>query len=879
MKSFQFSVFLIAALLMALLPACGPTQQPPPTNEAPAQPAAEPAPATPEPAPVAQGPFLVENGASQYRLLLSTTASPSEKKAAEEIQAQFQKSTGAQLPIETGDAAGDKPAIVLGCGPAAKALGVDPTPESLGEQGYVLKTVAPHIVIAGTPMAGTLYGAYDFLERALEVRWFAPEVTREEPHPTVTLPAYDELVKPAFLWRDTSYAALDAGGESYTARQRGNRGGGGADNPYGIQYSFYGTCHSYHGFVSPGEFFESHPEYFSEVGGKRLGFETQLCLTNPDLLDIVTERMLKRMEERPELRQYNFSQEDYYNYCECAKCREINEKYKTMGGTQFWFVNQLAERTSKVYPDKLISTLAYMYTEEPPADMVMHPNVAVWLCHMYPCCDSHPISTCPLNADYKRRAEAWSKICSHLYMWHYIVDFAHYFNPFPNFRAMSADMRFYKSIGVEGIYLQGMGHGGGGGEFSLLRPYYGMKLLWNPDQDPQALIDEFLKGYYGAAADAIGRYITLIHDKVEKDNVHIHLYVNPAQGHFPDDILAKSDELFNEAEAAVAQDPELLERVKVARMPLTYARVFPRNGYQIEAGQPDTNGLRLDTLTFNQPLAKMAEVQEFIARMKQHGFKNIREWGGEPEQIGLWPMIFGNPMKLPVIENAHLAVTVVPVLGGRALMIVDKKSGQCVTAYNTTKNLFFPFCGGEDPRIGGMFAANMFGNMLPFGVEEHTPTSVSMKANGGGFDIVRKMTLSPDAPILTIETSVTNTKDKPLEARVRSHLDLDLGTIEQTRVAFTARSGETVDKDMTTILANLREGERFTDQRTPKSEWTLSGTKGLSLTQRFNPDTTEFTFIYGYPADLNDLEVEVQDKPVMVEPGQTHTFKLEYEIK
>ncbi|MFA6243517.1 MAG: DUF4838 domain-containing protein [Candidatus Hydrogenedentales bacterium] len=872
MKSFHKTLLLLAAVLLAILPACGPAL--PPAPDAP-----EPATA-PEPAaePVAQGPFLVENGVSAYRLVLASTASPSEKKAAEELQAQFQKSTGAQLPIETADAVGDKPAIVIGCGPAAKALGVDPTPESLGEQGYVLKTVAPHIVIAGTPMAGTLYGAYDFLERALDVRWFAPGVTREEPHPSVVLPAYDELVKPAFLWRNTSYEWPGAD-DAFVARQRRNSGEGGADNPYGIQYSFYGTCHSYLGFIPTGEFFDTHPEYFSEIGGKRLGFETQLCLTNPELLELVTERMLQRMKDRPELRQYNFSQEDYYNYCECAKCKEINDKYKTLGGTQFWFVNQLAERTSKVYPDKLISTLAYMYTEEPPVDMVMHPNVAVWLCHMYPCCDSHPIATCPLNAEYKRRAEAWSKICSHLYMWHYIVDFAHYFNPFPNFRSMAADMRFYKSIGVEGIYQQGMGHSGGGGEFSLLRPYYGMKLLWNPDQDPQAIIDEFLKGYYGAAADPIGRYIALINDKVEKDNVHIHLYVNPAQGHFPDDILAKADELFNEAEAAVAQDAELLERVKVARMPLTYARVFPRNGYRVEVGQPDANGLRQDKLIFNDPLAKMAEVQEFIGRMKAHGFANIREWGGDPQQIALWPMIFGNPMNIPVIENAHLAVTVVPVLGGRALMITDKKSGQCVTAYNTTKSLFFPFCGGEEPRLGGLFAANMIGNMLPFAVAEHTPTGITLTANGGGFDIVRKMTLSADAPVLTIETTVTNTTDKPHEARMRSHLDLDLGVIEQTKVSFTARSGELIEKDMTSILANLREGERFTDQRTPKSEWTLSGTKGVSITQRFNPDATEFTWIYAYPADLSDLEVEVQDTPVMVEPGQSHTFKLEYEIK
>jgi len=32
--------------------------------------------------------------------------------------------------------------IVIGCGDTARKLGVDPKPDQLGEQGYVMKTVA-----------------------------------------------------------------------------------------------------------------------------------------------------------------------------------------------------------------------------------------------------------------------------------------------------------------------------------------------------------------------------------------------------------------------------------------------------------------------------------------------------------------------------------------------------------------------------------------------------------------------------------------------------------------------------------------------------------------------------------------------------------------
>lgn len=809
--------------------------------------------------------FIIENANSPYNIVLDANASPSEQFAAEELQSHLLACTGIKLPIVKGSNP-EEHSIILGCGEAARSLGVDPEPEELGEQGYLMRTVAPHLVIAGTPMAGTLYGVYDFLEESLGVRWHAPGETLTPRTDTLPLPQIDRLKKPYFAWRYSSYTRPGADA-AFTARQRDNNGSGGPDHPFGVQHSHDGRCHSYFRYVSPGEFFDSNPEYFTEMGGVRRQLEPQLCLSNPEVLEIVTERMLARMAESPGVRQHNFSQMDYYNNCECAACTEINQKYGTMGGTQFWFVNELAERTSKQFPDKLIGTLAYMYTEEPPVGMKMHPNVAVWLCHMFPCCDSHPIATCPLNADYKRRAMAWSEICSHLYIWHYVVDFAHYYNPFPNFRAMAADMRFYRDIGAEGVYLQGMSHGGGGGEFSLLRPYYGMQLLWNPDQDPEAIITGFLKHYYGAAWEPIHRYITLLHDKVEQDNVHLHLYVNPAKGHIPDEILAQSEALFDEAEKAVAGDPEMLERVRVARMPLVYAKLFPRNGYTIKN----------DQLVFNPPLATMGDALEMTERMTRHGFNTLREMQGEYTQLGLLAALFNMPMAAPSIANAHLTVDAVPILGGRVLRILDKASGECVTAHNTTRSLFFPFCGGEEMRLGGIFMPS--GMFEQYELAGKTGTSITLTGKVSGFDVKRTIELDPAKPILHITSAITNTSDKPVETFIRSHLELDMGEIRETRVSFSNRRGEDITRDMAPILAGLREGERYYDQDAPKGEWRFTGTKGLDVIQRFDDEHIDYTWLYAFPEDLNDLEVEVWTKRNTIEPGQSLAFKQEIEVK
>jgi hypothetical protein len=812
---------------------------------------------------------LVRDGASKHVIVLEPSASPSEKTAAKELQLHLKACTGVELPIRTGMPEDNSPMIVLGCGPVAAKLGIEPTPEQLGDQGCVVRTVAPHLVIAGTPQAGTLQGARRFLEQQLGVRWYAPGVTRTPRQKDVSIAALARLVRPAFVYRDTSYT-WPGGDAMFHARRGMNVGSGDADYPQGRQYSADGRCHSYFRWINPDEFFDKHPEYFSEIGGKRVREETQLCLTNPEVLEIVTERMLQRMREAPQFQQHNFSQMDWYNCCECEKCRVINEKYGTSGGTQFWFVNELAKRTSKVFPDKLIGTLAYMYTEEPPQGMTMHPNVAVWLCHMYPSCDSHPVASCPHNADYKRRAEAWSKICSHLYIWHYIVDFAHYYNPFPNFRALESDMRFYQSIGVEGIFAQAMGNQGGGGEFSLLRGYLISELLKDPQQDGQAVIRDFLEGYYGAAAGPIGQYVALLHDMVEKDNIHMHLYTNPAQGYLPDEVMSESERLFDAAEAAVRDDAELLERVRVARMPLVYATLFPRNGYRIEDG----------VLHFNGPLTTTKEVQEFGERMKRHGFEAIREMGGDPAQLPMLNLLFHAPMPLVVLENEQLQVEVAPLLGGRALRIIDRKTGRCATAFNTKQNLIYPFCGGEESRVGEFSAIFEGGSMSQFLPLVQTPRSVTLVAKtGNGFKMTRTLTLAEHEPVLTVNVKITNPSDQPRSAQLRSYMSLDLGKARATRVRFTSRSGQAIDQDASGILDRFREGQRFYKADTPAEAWTFSGEGGWEVTQRFARNQVDSTWIYCYPEENNELEVELWAPKAMLAPGKSISLEHSLEVK
>jgi hypothetical protein len=326
--------------------------------------------------------------------------------------------------------------------------------------------------------------------------------------------------------------------------------------------------------------------------------------------------------------------------------------------------------------------------------------------------------------------------------------------------------------------------------------------------------------------------------------------------------------LFDQAEAAVKDNPELLDRVRVARMPLTYARLFPRNGYRIEAGR----------LYWLGDIATQPEAVKFVQMMKKHGFQTVREWGGDPEQMIMLGGVLNSRLEVVTIQNEHLLVDVVPVLAGRALRIIDRKTGRCVTAHNVKRCLFFPFSGGLEDRSGETFRS--YGWIEPATVVSRTDSSVVVTIQTmDGYQLKRSLTLAPEKPLLQVVTTLTNPKEKPREVRLRSHLELDLGDLRTTRVRFTDRSGKQVDKDMTEIIAGLRQGEHFYDQNAPAGTWTLSGSKGLQATQTFDPESVDFTWLYAYPEDLGELEVEVWLKRKVVEPGQSVTLRQQIEVR
>lgn len=514
---------------------------------------------------------LAEDGRSAYRIVVGAEASPSTRHGAEELQRFLEEMTGARLPIVADAEPMAEREIILGNSRRLESLSVKIDFKELGHEGYVIRTVGQRLLIAGGALRGNMYGVYGLLEDHLGCRWFAPGVSRIPKHERLVIGPIDDKQIPVLEYREPfTYDCFDG---DWCARNRVNSSSGRLTEKHGGKVRFGGGffVHTFNRLVPPEKYFDEHPEYFSLVRGKRLKDRSQLCCTNEDVIRISTEGILQAMRAQPDAFVFSVSQNDWHHYCECEPCQALAKREDSQIAPVLLLVNRVAEAVEKEFPEKAVETLAYQWTRRPPKTMRPRANVIVRLCSIE-CCFAHPLATCDSEANrrFREDTQRWAKVSNRLWVWDYVTDFRHYLLPFPNQRVRDDNIRFFVANNVKGIFEQDT-YNTPHSEMAALGGYVTAKLLWNPEYDEQTAIDEFLEGYYGKAAGPIRTYLDLLHDRVEKDNIHVNIWVPPTHPHLTDELLVTADKLWQEAEDLVADAPEVLRRVKLSRMSVDYA--------------------------------------------------------------------------------------------------------------------------------------------------------------------------------------------------------------------------------------------------------------------------------------------------------------------
>jgi hypothetical protein len=496
-------------------------------------------------------------------ILIQPDATAAERHAAQELAETLREISGANFQVATAGEPLPARAILIGPGPvAAKLFGEVPW-DQLGPEEVVLRTRGERLLLAGGRPRGTLYAVSQFLQAQCGVRWWTPWAARVPKRERLAVEALDVRYRPVFESRDPYwYPAFDA---RWAVRNFSNSQSANIPEEWGGCIRYKGFVHTFYPLVPPEEHFAKHPEWYSEIKGRRTHDHAQLCLTNPELRDYVVERVKAWLRETPEARIISVSQNDWHGYCECARCKALDEAEGSHAGSLLDFVNYVAERIEKEFPHVAVDTLAYQYTRQPPRTLKPRPNVIVRLCSIE--CNFREPLDAPANAKFADDIRGWANICDRLYIWDYTTDFAHYLQPHPNWFVLGPNVRFFAAHHVRGVFEQGA-YQSHGSEFAELRAWVLAQLLWDPRRDDRALIREFLEGYYGAAAPVIGRYLELMHEASAGWNLTCFSRTDTPFHRFA--TLSRAEALWREAEAAVAGDAELLARVQRGRLWLGY---------------------------------------------------------------------------------------------------------------------------------------------------------------------------------------------------------------------------------------------------------------------------------------------------------------------
>lgn len=754
---------------------------------------------------------------------------PSEAFAAQELRDHLQKMTGETLEIVPDAKARGLSTIFVGKCTLPPSVNVKPDWQKLGLEGIHIETSGRDLVLAGGKR-GVLYAVYSFLEDYLGCRWFTADCITIPDRGTTRLKNIRKIYVPALEYRDTDYPSRRP--PQFSVRNKLNGPYGTDDEKWGGKISYKGFVHTFASLVPVEKYGKSHPEYYSELSRVRTPEGSQLCLTNPDVIRIATETVRQWMRSNPQATIFSVSQNDRRNFCECAKCTALAEKEGSQAGPLIHFVNAIADAVRDEFPDKVVDTLAYTYTRKPPRFVKPSPNVAVRLCSIE-CCFSHSLKSCPENRSFVEDIRGWNKLTNRLHIWDYVINYAHCVMPFPNLQVLKPNIQFFIDNGVTGIYEEA-NYFSKGGELAELRSYILAKTLWDPDYNTKTAIREFTDAFYGAAAPYIRDYIKLIHKAVcSKRNIHMKIYSPPSYYLNDPELIEKATAIFVSAEAAVADKPDFLHRVKVARLPVIYT--------QLALANSSMKLVKGALVSEDSTDAKL--LAQFVKTAKAAGITQIREGGTFDAWVASRPTS-ERSFVLRTIRNQYLKLDVIPDLGGRIWRADDVRSGKQLIKFagNDEEGYDPTMHGFEDFGDTGYRAC---GWSEVYRVLDSGPTFVLMSADlKNGLTLTRRIELLPNRPAFKVTSKLTSPTDKGLRA-FRVHPAFAVNSTAKARV-FTKNTDGTWNE---LNLANPKQPDAEKDRwlranDKPDGQWAIVDDSDKSvILNTFSTKDVDFCYL------------------------------------
>jgi len=510
---------------------------------------------------------LAKDGTTGWRIVLPDEPTMVEKTAARELAEHLKLVTGADFQtIGEKEVPADGRSLIF-VGNTAKA------PKKKYQFDEILiRMEGGNLVLAGHEKRGCLYAVYSFLQDVGGVRWWTPEDTFIPKKPTLAIA--DDLnvsYAPQMISREMYHRNAEP--TAFSARMKGN----GALTPeYGGAVRIIRFVHSFYRYLPPEKYFAAHPDWYSEINGKRQHEEAQLCLTNEEMIQELIKNVLETLRKDPDAKMIDVSQNDWHGFCTCQKCKAIDDAEESHSGTLLFMLNKVAEAVEKEFPDVLVESLAYQYTRKPPKTIKPRDNVLIRLCTIE-CSFIQPLDG-EQNKKFAADIEGWSKIAKHLFIWDYTTNYNDYLGPHPNLLVLVPNLRYFIRHGVIGLFAEGEGD-----DFCELKNWLLLRVMWEPHLDGAKLIDEFVRGYYGeAVAPLIKQYWDVLIAQAEKEKIYLGCFGMNSAKWIDLPTLNRVTEIMNQAvetaTKAYGPDSDELRRLRKSKMGVDHiwlSRYYP----------------------------------------------------------------------------------------------------------------------------------------------------------------------------------------------------------------------------------------------------------------------------------------------------------------
>ena len=481
--------------------------------------------------------WIVKDGQPMAAIVIAPEPKRLVKLAAEEMQEHIEKISGAKLPILQKPDPKFPATIYIGRSAGTDALGV--TNEGLKDDAFRMVSGPDYLVLQGKDFAfvpepkdlwpdkrnaipaaqarwqevtgrpwilptrkaavsfnpatntnmydesGSMNAVYQYL-RSLGVRWYMPgELGRVTPKmASIPLPQLDETVTPGFPLRNLLWYnyTLPTRNDVLWGRRIGLNSG----------YKILGAGMTVHGMrlvMYDEKMMKEHPEYYAVISGKRV--PPQSCFSSEGLFQD-TVKMGREIFDKLGEPAFSVWPLDGYVRCECEECSG-----KSDSDLVFGFLDRVAKELYKTHPDRLVTGGAYSAYRLPPESInKFSPNVAIFLAYQRPALDD-PQKWKKFSDNY---LEAWiKKLPEGRFIFNSNNLYVGVIHPHSYVREIRArkgrslgDMNEVKRSRDQQWQFPGLTH---------LNLYVNASLLWNPDQNLDALLDEYFALFYGPAKD------------------------------------------------------------------------------------------------------------------------------------------------------------------------------------------------------------------------------------------------------------------------------------------------------------------------------------------------------------------------------------------